>query len=67
MKLNGLIRNYRCFNDCRQVGCPGHKLRMIYDTVSDTISCEIDGERYHTYDPNEWRAMKFSVEGWDAD
>ena len=31
---------YRCLNDCRQEGCPGHKIKAFYSHVSDTLRFE---------------------------
>jgi len=38
-------------NDCVQMGCPGHKMRIAYHHTSDTISVEIDNDpRAYTFD-----------------
>lgn len=43
-------------NDCRQEGCPGHVLRIVYHNTSDTLSLEVDGEQELTLDPNTFEA-----------
>lgn len=43
-------------NDCRQEGCPGHKLRMVYHNTSDTLSLEIDGKTCWIMDPDIFEA-----------
>jgi hypothetical protein len=42
--------DYHCTSDCRQEGCPGHKLRLIYHGSSDTVSVEIDGKCEYIFD-----------------
>lgn len=37
---------YRCFNDCRMEGCPGHVMKMEYRGVSDTYTIFIDDKEY---------------------
>ena len=64
---------YKCFNDCAQAGCPGHKVRANYHNTSDTLGFDFqwkDGEETklseYIFDPDQWKAMKQaakSVEG----
>lgn len=49
---------YTCFNDCRQSGCPGHKMQMIYETVSDTVTLVTLG---HKDQNGEWVNIKVKV------
>jgi hypothetical protein len=48
---------YTCNNDCSQMGCPGHTMRMDVCRSSDVISFQKDGETYLWLDENEWSAM----------
>jgi len=50
-------RNYHCCNDCRQTGCPGHEVELIFHHTSDTVSIVRDGKHQHTYDKTEWRVL----------
>lgn len=54
---------YRCFNDCRQEGCPGHTLRAGIHRTVDIIFFEIDGKRERNFDQREWKTM---LRAWDA-
>lgn len=49
---------YRCNNDCSQMGCPGHTMRMDSSRTSDTIIFVKDGVEIHWFDENEWTAMQ---------
>lgn len=42
---------YKCFNDCIQAGCPGHKMRIEYNSTSDMITLVTLG---HKDKNNEW-------------
>lgn len=67
---------YKCFNDCRQTGCPGHQMKIIYETVSDMVSLvtlghkDSHGEWFNSktevFDRNEIRALTRAwQELWD--
>lgn len=67
---------YRCFNDCRQEGCPGHYVKVIYYGTADIVevhTCETREEadtlnprtvtkQPMLFDPNAFRAM---VRSWE--
>lgn len=57
MSNNYAYGNYTCLNDCRREGCPGHKLRIIFHGVSDTVSVEVDGEQFACFDENLFFAI----------
>ena len=44
--------SYRCLNDCRQEGCPGHLVRFGYSRCSDVEFFEIDGKCEYFFDEN---------------
>ena len=53
---------YRCTNDCRQEGCPGHKVREIFDRATDYYIFEFttngsDNISYHSFDENAFIAL----------
>jgi hypothetical protein len=47
---------YKCFNDCRQEGCPGHVVRFGYSRCSDVEYFEIDGKNEYFLDSNMLKA-----------
>jgi len=49
---------YKCFNDCIQTGCPGHRMQIIYETVSDTVILVTLG---HKDKNGEWSNGKTEV------
>lgn len=49
---------YRCFNDCRQEGCPSHKMTLAIQNTSEIMIVEIDGKPWIFAEPNEWEALK---------
>lgn len=53
----GKVVEYRCLNDCRQEGCPGHTLRAVHHNTSDVLSFEIDGKSEYWFDYNTFKAM----------
>jgi len=48
---------YHCINDCRQEGCPGHELRLIWDLSTDHVIEEIDGIEVEVYDEHRFMAI----------
>jgi hypothetical protein len=48
---------YRCANDCRQEGCPGHKVRATFSRTSDTYRFEFDDTEALVFDENRWAAI----------
>lgn len=48
---------YRCSYDCQQSGCPGHKIREVFDRSTDTYIYEIDGEPAYYFDENVLAAL----------
>ena len=48
---------YRCFNDCVQTGCPGHKLRVVYYGTADVVEVYENGEPVDFFDPNRLDAI----------
>lgn len=49
---------YKCFNDCRQEGCPGHKMCIKYNTTSDMVELVTTG---HKDKNGEWTNSKTEV------
>jgi len=45
------VIQFKCFNDCKMQGCPGHTLRLVRHNTSDTFSVEIDGKAEYHFDP----------------
>jgi hypothetical protein len=43
---------FRCSTDCQQTGCPGHKIREIFDRSTDIYTFEIDGRLAYHFDEN---------------
>lgn len=57
----GTLKNekiYKCFNDCRMDGCPGHKMTSIIQTTSDVLIVDIDGKCWFASDPSQWDTLK---------
>lgn len=54
---------YKCFNDCSQMGCRGHEIRANYYETSDTLGFDRrdkDGKEEmseYVFDPDQWKAM----------
>ena len=54
---------YKCFHDCSQRGCPGHKVRANYHNTSDILGFDFEwrtGEirqAEYLFDPDQWKAM----------
>ncbi len=58
----GKIVEYKCFNDCRQEGCPGHKLRVVHHNTSDVMRVEVDGVPWYWFDYNCFKAIRQSYD-----
>ena len=50
--------SFRCSDDCKQAGCPGHKMTVFIQTTSDVMIVQIDGKDFIIADPYEWSALK---------
>lgn len=48
---------YRCIDDCKPCGCPGHELRLTYQPVSESYTFTWVGERVLHFDRIEMDAM----------
>lgn len=57
MSSESTERHVHCGNDCRQEGCPGHVLKLVYHHTSDTVTVLKDGHHYATFDSRIWRAI----------
>lgn len=57
MRIIGSVESYKCFNDCSQMGCPGHTIQMIYDTVSDIYYTIDEKQQTNYYDRNQLKAL----------
>lgn len=55
MSSRKVSRHFHCCNDCKQSGCPGHEMELVYHNTSDTVSIRIDGNIEHVFDHTEWR------------
>lgn len=55
-------RTYKCHNDCRMEGCPGHTITLDLDTVSDTVAELRDDVYYETWDWKELRVFQNLIE-----
>lgn len=52
------VVEYKCFNDCNQYGCRGHKLRAVHHNTSDVLIVEIDGKNEYWFDYNMMAALQ---------
>lgn len=57
MSTQSIDRTVQCNSDCRQSGCPKHKITLSYHNTSDTVAVYEDGKHYTTFDRNIWRAL----------
>lgn len=44
MSTWNLETTYRCSDDCKQSGCPSHKLKLSYNNTSESFSLLADGK-----------------------
>lgn len=44
MSTGELSIEYRCSNDCRMEGCPGHTATLTYQSTSDAYMLDINGQ-----------------------
>lgn len=61
-------KTYNHYEDCRQSGCFGHTLSVKINTVSDTLEIIPDikfPKQYLMLEPNQWKAIKEILKGWD--
>lgn len=49
--------SYKCFNDCRMEGCPGHILQVQYSNTVDIVNVHVAGERIASFDDNQFEAL----------
>lgn len=53
---------YKCFNACRQEGCPRHRVREVFHRSVDVICYEFSTGENRWFDLNEWEAIKRAAE-----
>ncbi len=58
MSTRKRIYNYRCDNDCKQSGCPSHKLVALLQDTSDIVIIENEnGDTVFSGDINKCNAL----------
>lgn len=40
---------FKCSNDCRQSGCPGHKFGLKINNISDSVSILLDENEIYSF------------------
>lgn len=58
-------KEYSCFNDCKQSGCPKHKMEVRIQTTADYLSVYEDGKLLFSCDPEEWNTLKSILKEWN--
>ena len=48
---------YSCYDDCKQQGCPGHKLELSFHTVTNGYSFKKDDSHPEFFEQGELEAM----------
>jgi hypothetical protein len=51
------VTQFCCATDCKQMGCPGHELRLEMDCSTDTYVVSIDGVLTQMFDENLLHAI----------
>lgn len=52
MSTSVLERKYKCWNDCLQSGCPSHKAKLTFQSVSDSLVFDDgQGQEFHIQTP----------------
>ena len=58
---------FKCSEDCRRTGCPGHTLKLSYQTTAEVGRVEHDGVLLYSFDPQSWKAMKNMIDSFFED
>lgn len=58
-KLCGIEIDYRCYDDCKQGGCPSHKFRAKLFSVTDSIIIDFGDGRRITLSPKDMSMILF--------
>jgi len=56
-KIRSSPITYHCINDCREEGCPGHELRLVWNLSTDDLEENCDGELVEVYDEHRFTAL----------
>ena len=56
-KALGPSTKFTHLNDCKQEGCPGHTMQLIYNCSTDQQEVHIDGKCEYIFDDNTWNAL----------
>lgn len=56
MSTSQLSIEYRCSNDCRMEGCPGHTGELNYQSTADAYTFDMNGRELH-FERGELEAM----------
>lgn len=64
----GSLEQYKCFDDCRQTGCPGHTLQISLQRTSNVFFLVIDGNEEEAiyFDLNQIEAAQKSWESLEG-
>ena len=58
-------KKFRCFEDCRQSGCPTHLMRVEIQTTSEVLMVYIDDKKVFGADPNIFSTLIAILAGFD--
>ncbi len=64
MSTRQATQTYRCWNDCRQEGCPSHDITVLLQTTSDILIIDFN-DKHISFDPSEWKALKKILQAWN--
>lgn len=53
---------FRCFDDCKQEGCPSHDMRVEIQNTSENLSVYVDDKFWFGGDPSQWKTLKDILE-----
>lgn len=56
MGTSTIETTYRCSDDCRMEGCPGHSGRLYHQSTADAYTFDMDGRILH-FERGELEAM----------
>jgi hypothetical protein len=66
MATRRISTTYRCWDDCKPEGCPGHTIELKAGNTWDYGSFTVDGEKYFGGNPHQLAAVHALLEEIDG-
>ena len=57
MSVIKMTKKYHCYNDCSQVGCPGHEFKIEFQSATDYVTIDDGKGKITGFEPPELNCL----------